>query len=81
MKSMKLIHNCEIVVTGSGVRLSLMVVQPLVDLCIMPWWIMYMEHFWIGDWQWETEVLTEKLASLPFCPPQISRGVWVMDCV
>jgi hypothetical protein len=40
-----------------------------------------MEHFWIADWQWKTEVLTEKLASVPFCPPQISRGLWVMDCV
>lgn len=35
---------------------------------------MSMEHWWNDDWQGKTEVLGEKLVSVPFHPPQIPHG-------
>jgi hypothetical protein len=34
-----------------------------------------MENWWNDNWQGKTEALREKLASVPFCPPQILSGV------
>jgi len=78
---MKWIDNCKIVVTGSGVQLSLMVVQPNVDVVYHGLMTYKYRTFLDWFWQWSTEVLTEKPATAPFFPPQISRELWVMDCV
>jgi hypothetical protein len=63
-----------IIIIISGVRLSLLVLRPLLASCTRPRWHVMVIVEKLVEWRLaeETEVLGENLSPAPLYPPQIS---------
>jgi hypothetical protein len=62
-----------IIIIISGVRLSLLVLRPLLAYCTSPRWQVMVTAEKLVEWRLagETEVLGRNPAPAPHCPPQI----------